>query len=118
MITVILGSRPHVLIMGNEHPHPLEFTPEDLYMACNRIGGLRDDIEHLMVTDRGWAQILRRGLDDFGAPSMSVGDMIFVTSATGQELGGWECMPSGFRVLDRHAVRREDAINGGHLCLA
>ena len=116
MITLILGSRPHVIVIA-DGDHPLEFGPETVYEAANRIDMCETDCDRLRLNGHGWAQHIRCALDDFGAPSMSVGDSMFVTN-DGHELGGWRCAPSGWEQLDRSKVRRESAMLGGHLCLA
>jgi len=72
-----------------------EFTPDQVFTACNRIVCLEQDLDDL---DHEWQRDLRRQLDYKCYPSMSVGDLIHLES-----IGTWTCASRGwtFNPADR-----------------
>ena len=70
---------------------PVEFDPDDVFRAMNRIETLIDDLNGL---DTNWQQKLRVALDDADAPSMSVGDTI--TVVTRHDTLVWTCRTTGW----------------------
>lgn len=68
-----------------------EFTPDDVFRACNRISDLPDDLANL---NTGWQQKLRFDLDANEYPSMSVEDTIHVES-----IGTWTCTSRGWAFI-------------------
>ena len=65
-----------------------EFTPDEVFRACNRIVCLEQDLDDL---DHEWQRDLRRQLDFKDCPSMSVKDTIHVES-----IGTWTCANRGW----------------------
>lgn len=96
--------------------HPAEIDPDVVFLACNRVEDLDTDLRRMLAgpSCRRWAALLRRQLDRSEQRSMMSGDWVFVTSASGEELGGWQVKPIGF---DRRTGSRlrADTINNAHL---
>ena len=77
------------------HDHPVEFEPEWVFAACNRVEDLASDLRRFryLYSDQPWLCHLRRAIDSVAAPSMSVEDTIDVVSESGEYLGTWTCDP-------------------------
>ena len=65
-----------------------EFTPDQVFTACNRIESLGADLAGLK---QEWQRTLRRQLDFKCFPSMSVKDTIHLES-----IGTWTCASRGW----------------------
>lgn len=70
---------------------PSDFTPDEVFVACNRIVDLHSDLARLGAE---WQRQLRTQLDDQGARSLSVGDCFAVPRAGC--LAVWVVAASGF----------------------
>jgi hypothetical protein len=105
MLTLILGSRPTVIELTIDHDP--ETNPEHIFKAANRIDEVDVDLAHLPTE---WQRVIRRSIDSAGAPSMSVNDAVYVTSDSGEELGGWRCTSFGW--VEAESTRRAAMLNG------
>lgn len=93
LMTVTLGLRWAGLV-PNKQPQQLsvhinsEFTPDEVFQACNRINDLADDIDQM---PHRWQHELRTELEFSSFPSMSIGDRIHVAG-----IGVWICKNIGW----------------------
>lgn len=78
---------PHVMTVTVSDDDGLEFDPEAIFKACNRINHLDEDRAHLPYP---WQKMMRELLDFHAAPSMSVGDSFTITTPRAN-LGTWTC---------------------------
>ena len=119
MLTILLGASHAVITVSD----PLEYDIERVFHACNRINTTPDDVWDIYQTGSDmesvrWLAELRYAIDIVHAPSMSVGDCIYVQSNTGQlvachicERTGWtHVTPAGFDLNDYRAE-----LNGRHV---
>jgi hypothetical protein len=84
-----------IMLVLDEHPD--EFSPEDIFQACNRIEDAMVDCLMLRAKNLDWAVPLRLGIDQAPAPSMSVGDQIRVFShIEGQQIQVLRCDSFGW----------------------
>lgn len=119
-VTVLLGYEkqthwgPAKTIVVDEHPS--EINPEDVYHACNRIEDCATD--RAMMLEMGmdpFYGILRALLDTAKATSMMVGDIIWLQSDEGADLGGWRVDSFGFSELSRLSTTWRELTQGTEL---
>jgi hypothetical protein len=74
-----------------------EFTPEQVFVACNRVEDLLSDLDALPFE---WQRLLRRTMDleTAMARSMSVGDWFTLCSPSGRVIARYVCDPVGWTV--------------------
>lgn len=82
------------------------FDPDQVFIACNRIGTVSEDMAELPTS---WQRNLRRRIDTVEAPSMSVGDTVILTSQSGLPIGGWKCAAHGW--VEHRPSRLRPTIN-------
>lgn len=101
MLIVTLGDR-HCLVIDN---HPTELDFDSIFECLNRVSDPNTDLEFLarrLIPT--WCRRLRLELDVLGAPSMSVGDKIFIFPSIDQDcragvicrIDGWDPTPPCF----------------------
>lgn len=71
----------------------------DIFRAANRIGSLDEDVQSL---PEGWLRDFRRMIDQYGLPSMSVGDVVELYTDRGDFIIGYRCAPFGWDTLTSH----------------
>lgn len=92
MINVRLGSRSPVQVAVEIDG---EFTPDEVFIACNRIEDTARDIAGL---DHDWQRTLRWHIDVIEAPSMSVGDQFELLGPRGP-IGRWVVTSDGWKTI-------------------
>lgn len=101
-ITLRLGTMfrpmPHIMTITVDPNDGLEFDPEAVFKACNRINELDVDRANLPFA---WQKIMREMLDFHAAPSMSAGDS-FTISTPHANLGTWTCNMVGWTHAINH----------------
>ncbi len=82
-----------------------EFTPEQVFVACNRIESCWTDCTNLA---NQWQRVFRYALEQCGCPSMSPEDEIWLTDLHGKPVAHWRCLAIGWETVTEPELRQFD----------